>query len=106
MGDPDTLGHLFQNLVENALKFSRADTTPYIEVGTRRKPGLVTFFVKDNGIGIEPQYHDSVFRLFERLDPDIDGSGVGLALVKRVVDNHGGRIWAGIGPGERLRRMF
>ena len=106
MGDPDTLGHLFQNLVENALKFNRADTTPYIEVGTRRKPGLVTFFVKDNGIGIEPQYHDSVFRLFERLHPDIDGSGVGLALVKRVVENHGGRIWLESAPGRGCAVCF
>ena len=93
LGDPATLGHVFHNLIENALKFHRPGTVPVIEVGTRTESERVVFFVKDAGIGIEPQYHDTVFRLFDRLDPSVDGSGVGLALVKRIVENHGGRVW-------------
>lgn len=106
VGDPDTLGHLFQNLLENALKFGGDSVGPRIEVGTRRKLGRTTFFIKDDGFGIEPQYHETVFRLFERLDPDVDGSGVGLALVKRIVENHGGRVWLESVPGKWLYRMF
>lgn len=75
---------------------------PHIEVASDSdgaEPERV-FLVRDNGIGIDPRYHDKIFGLFERLDSEIDGSGVDLALVKRIVDAHGGRVWVeSEGPG-------
>ena len=93
LGDPETLAHVFQNLVENAMKFSRPGSVPHIEVGARSEHGGMVFYVTDDDIGIESKFHASVFRLFERLNPDIEGSGVGLALVKRIIEAHGGKVW-------------
>ncbi len=102
-GDPLRLVEVVQNLVENASKFLGDQPEPCIHVGTRTGVGSQTvLFVEDNGIGIEPRYHDKVFGLFQKLDPHADGSGVGLALVKRIVEVHGGRVWvesAGRGQG-------
>ena len=66
---------------------------PRIEIGARHDNGEVVCFVQDNGIGIDPRHHDKVFGLFDRLDPRREGTGIGLALVKRIVEVHGGRIW-------------
>jgi signal transduction histidine kinase len=66
---------------------------PRIWVGARKVGDEQAFFVRDNGIGIEPRYRDRVFNLFDKLDPKSPGTGVGLALVKRIVEVHGGRIW-------------
>ena len=75
---------------------------PRIEVGARAGDGLPVFFVRDNGRGIEPRYHERVFGLFDRLDPRDEGTGIGLALVKRIVEMHGGRVWVeSDGPGLR-----
>lgn len=65
---------------------------PRIEVSARVDDGMLVCAVKDNGIGIEPQYHDRVFNLFERLNPEIDGTGIGMPLVKRIIEAHGGTI--------------
>jgi signal transduction histidine kinase len=81
-----------QNLVDNA-KFMGDQPHPRVEIGARQDPGEVVFYVHDNGIGIEPRYHDKIFGLFEKLDPQSEGTGVGLALVKRIVQVHSGRIW-------------
>jgi signal transduction histidine kinase len=91
-----------QNLVDNACKFIGEQPQPHIEIGARQDEAEMVFYVRDNGIGIEPQYHYKIFGLFEKLDPTSDGTGVGLALVKRIVETHGGRIWVeseGIGQG-------
>ena len=92
-GDRPRLVEVVQNLVDNAAKFMGDQPAPRIEIGTREENGEPVFFVKDNGIGIKSNFHEKVFGLFDKLDPKSDGTGVGLALVKRIVEVHGGRIW-------------
>ncbi len=92
-GDRVRLLEVYQNLIDNAVKFMGRQPEPRIEVGVRQDDGEVVCFVRDNGIGIDPKYHEKVFGLFERLDATNEGTGIGLALVKRIVEVHGGRIW-------------
>lgn len=91
-GDRQRMVELVQNLIDNSAKF--IGPNPYIEIGhigyENEKP---IFFVRDNGIGVEPIHHDRIFGLFNKLNADSEGTGVGLALVKRIVEIHGGRIW-------------
>lgn len=102
-GDRVRLLEIYQNLVENGVKFMGTQLTPKVEIGHELRQGKVVFYVRDNGQGIPPKHHEKVFGLFERLQPDeTHGTGVGLALVKRIVEVHGGRIWVeskGIGHG-------
>lgn len=86
---------VFRRLIDNALRFLGDQPEPLIEIGAREAQGKdVVVYVRDNGIGIDPRYHDRIFSLFERLDPQSgEGTGVGLALVERVVRVHGGRVW-------------
>ncbi len=85
---------VIQNLLENAIKFMGAQPEPLIQIGVDRlESGATVFYVKDNGIGIAPQFHEYIFGLFNRLDPAIDGTGIGLALVRRIIEVHDGRIW-------------
>jgi signal transduction histidine kinase len=99
-GDRQRLVEVLQNLLDNAAKFMGDQAHPRVEVGARADNGTPVFFVRDNGRGIEPRYHEKVFGLFDRLDPQDDGTGIGLALVKRIVELHGGRIWVeSDGPG-------
>ena len=93
-GDKPRLVEVLQNLLENAAKYMGDQPSPKIEIGQHgEENGKPIFFVKDNGIGIAPKYHEKVFGLFEKLDPNTAGTGVGLALVKRIVEVHGCRIW-------------
>ena len=92
-GDRARLVEVLQNLVDNAAKFMGDQPQPQVEIGMREQAGEVVFFVRDNGIGIDPRFQGRVFGLFEKLDPDSEGSGVGLALIKRIVDQHHGRVW-------------
>jgi signal transduction histidine kinase len=89
------LSEVIQNLISNAIKFMGDQPSPTITISTNGTDmdGKPIFIVRDNGIGIEPQYHERIFGLFNRLDPNIEGTGIGLTLVKRIVDIHGGRIW-------------
>lgn len=89
--DPTRLTEVLVNLIGNAVKFMGDQTRPRVEVGFRAADRA--FYVSDNGIGIDPAYHARVFTLFERLDPAAEGTGVGLAIVKRIVEVHGGRVW-------------
>lgn len=101
-GDPVRLREVLQNLVENAAKFMGGQPTPRIEIGVRNDTPEPVFYVRDNGMGIDAKYHSRIFDIFEQLDQEFEGDGVGLALVKRIVERHGGRIWAeseGIGKG-------
>jgi PAS domain S-box-containing protein len=100
--DRARLVEVFQNLFDNAVKFSRSAPAPRVELLTEEVDGEIVFRVRDNGIGIDPRYRHKLFGLFEKLHPEIEGTGIGLALVKRIIDVHGGRIWvesAGAGQG-------
>jgi len=101
-GDLQRITEVLQNLLDNAAKYMGDQPTPTIEIGQQgMEDGRPIFFVKDNGIGIAPEYHERIFGLFNKLDAKSEGTGVGLALVKRIVEFHRGRIWveseAGIG---------
>ncbi len=93
---------VFQNLVDNACKFMGDQKEPRIEIGIETRDAETVFFVRDNGVGIDPRHQAKVFGLFEKLDPKAEGVGIGLALVKRIVELQGGRIWVespGLGKG-------
>lgn len=101
-GERDRLVEVWQNLVENAVKYMGEQPEPRIDIGLEEHEKEIVFFIRDNGIGIDPQYHDKIFGLFDKLDQASDGSGLGLALVKRIVELCQGRIWvesAGEGDG-------
>jgi PAS domain S-box-containing protein len=94
-GDRTRLFEVWQNLIDNAAKFMGDQPNPQIDIGQEGKAadGSPIFFVRDNGMGIDPKFKDRIFGLFDKLDPRSDGTGIGLALVKRIVEFHGGRIW-------------
>ena len=93
-GDRQRLTEVLQNLIDNASKFMGDQKKPQIEIGQRgEEEGKTILFVRDNGIGIAPNYHEQVFGLFNKLNTDVEGTGIGLALVKRIIEFHGGRIW-------------
>lgn len=91
-GDEIRLIEVFQNLLENAIKFLGNQPEPRIEVNAWHAEDKLISVVRDNGIGIEPSYHERIFNLFERLDTNTEGSGIGMSLVKRIIDAHGGTI--------------
>ena len=101
MGDAGQLMQLFQNLIGNALKF-RGNQTPCIQVRAEREDGFWRFEVQDNGIGIAPEYFDRIFVMFQRLHSRSKnpGTGIGLAICKKIVERHGGRIWVESEPGK------
>jgi signal transduction histidine kinase len=101
-GDAQRLQEVLQNLVENALKFSAPGRAPEIEIGFATIGEPTAYFVRDRGRGIEARFHESIFGLFNKLDTRSEGTGIGLALVRRIVEFHGGSIWvesAGLGEG-------
>jgi len=91
--DSQRIREVLQNIIENAVKYMGDQAGPRIEVGCRIELPETIFFVKDNGIGIEPKFHDKIFGLFDKLDPASPGTGIGLALVKRIIELHNGKIW-------------
>ncbi|TCD24816.1 GAF domain-containing protein [Pedobacter psychrodurus] len=94
-GDKTMIAQVFTNLIGNAVKYSAMVDSPKIEVSGYIDGGEIIYAIKDNGIGIDNRYYDRVFELFKRMDnvKDIEGTGVGLAIVKRVVEKHNGRVW-------------
>jgi light-regulated signal transduction histidine kinase (bacteriophytochrome) len=95
-GDPDLLRSVLQNLIGNAWKFTRGRPEATITIGCRREPAETIYFVTDNGAGFEMKYADKLFGVFQRLHhpEEFEGTGVGLAIVQRIVQRHGGRVWA------------
>ncbi len=91
--DAARIREVFKNLIENGIKFTPPERHPRIDIDAEPLDAMVLCRVRDHGAGIEPRYHDRVFGLFDRLDPGVPGTGVGLALVKRIVETHGGEIW-------------
>ncbi|MBL0224517.1 MAG: PAS domain-containing protein [Geobacteraceae bacterium] len=105
-GDRLRLSQIWQNLIENAIKYSLDGTPPLIELGLQQENGETVFYVRDTGIGIDPQYHHKVFGIFEKLDPKSSGVGLGLPMIQRIVEKYGGTIWvesAGTGRGSCFR---
>ncbi|OGO50316.1 MAG: hypothetical protein A2148_06510 [Chloroflexi bacterium RBG_16_68_14] len=108
LGDTAHLEQIFGNLIGNALKFTD-DERPLVKVGVRdRTGGMATFYVQDNGIGIDPQFHERVFEVFQRLHRrgEYEGTGAGLAIVKRAVEALGGRVWVESEPGAGATFLF
>jgi signal transduction histidine kinase len=94
-GDKIRIRQVLQNLVENSLKYRGAQKNPLIEIGSSKQENekINLFFIKDNGIGIHPEYHEKVFGVFDQLINDKGGTGIGLSLVKKIIELHHGSIW-------------
>jgi two-component system, sensor histidine kinase and response regulator len=95
-GDAALLRQVFANLIDNALKFTRPQAKAEIEIGARREHGEHVFFVRDNGVGFDPRFADKLFGVFQRLHTgaEFEGTGIGLASVRRIIQRHNGRSWA------------
>jgi PAS domain S-box-containing protein len=100
--DESMIRQVFINLISNAAKFTRSKQNPYIEIGSYEEKDQYVFYVKDNGVGFDAQYINKLFGIFQRLHniEEFEGTGIGLAIVKRVINRHGGYVWADGTEGE------
>jgi chemotaxis family two-component system sensor kinase Cph1 len=108
VADAGQLGQVLQNLISNAIKFGRRDVPPRVHISAERDGDDWLFSVRDNGIGIDPKRSEGLFQLFQRLHTrdEYAGQGIGLALAKKIVERHGGRIWVASRPGEGATFYF
>lgn len=106
--DPDQMLRLFQNLIGNAIKFRKEATSPVINISARRDDAHWLFSVQDNGIGIDRQYAEKIFVVFKKLHNNarFEGTGIGLAIAKKIVERHGGKIWFESEPGKGTTFYF
>jgi len=107
-GDVDLIKQVWMNLIGNALKYSSKNAESRIEIGSTNDVTGAIYFVRDNGAGFDMKYADKLFKVFQRLhsQEEFEGTGVGLALVKRIIDKHKGRIWAESAPGNGAAFYF
>ncbi|MBA4055522.1 MAG: hypothetical protein C0490_12475 [Marivirga sp.] len=107
-GDPNLMSQVFTNLISNAIKYSEVKDSPAIEIGSREEGREAIYYVKDNGAGFDMKYYDKLFGVFQRLhrDEEFEGTGVGLALVKRIITRHGGKVWAEAETGKGATFYF
>jgi light-regulated signal transduction histidine kinase (bacteriophytochrome) len=100
-GDNTMLKQVWINLISNAIKYSQKKDNPRIEIGARKEQSKFVYFIKDNGAGFDMKNYNKLFGIFQRLhsEKDFSGTGVGLALVKRIIEKHNGKIWAESDPG-------
>jgi light-regulated signal transduction histidine kinase (bacteriophytochrome) len=99
---------VWHNLIGNALKYSSKSETKQIEIGAKENAEQVTYYVKDSGIGFDDKFNQKIFGVFQRLhhDSEFEGSGVGLAIVQRIVQRQGGKVWATGKPGKGAAFFF
>lgn len=107
-GDPSLLHQVWTNLISNAIKYSSKKKSPQVEIGSITKEDEIVYYVKDNGAGFDMQYADRLFGAFQRLhdEMEFEGTGIGLAIVKRIITKHGGKIWAEAKPDEGATFYF
>jgi len=107
-GDPSLLSQVYMNLISNAIKYSAKKDAPEVEIGSIEKEDEIIYYVKDNGAGFDMQYAHKLFGVFQRLhsNEDFEGTGVGLAIVQRIIVKHGGKVWAEAKPGEGAAFYF
>ena len=105
--DADQLAQVFRNLISNALAYS-GDVPPEVHIGAEQVGGEWQFVVADEGVGIDPEHHERIFKSFERLNiqEEVSGTGIGLALCKRIIERHSGEMWVESEPGEGARFYF
>jgi len=107
LGDYSELIQIWQNLIENSIKYMGTQLNPTIEIGVHDSIGKPIFYVRDNGIGIDSQFYEKIFEIFEQLNPGVEGSGLGLALIKRIVELYHGKIYVeSKGPGKGACFLF